>query len=194
MPPERTVLAFDTSGPHVAVALCDGDVVLASRCEAMAKGQAERLMPLIGEVLAAAERDLQDVTLIAVGIGPGNFTGVRIAVSAARGLALGLDVPAVGVSGLEAAALDQPRPVTAVLPAPRGQSYVQRFDGGAPVLLSQDETPEPPVAPTLDPEALVRNIARIALRREGPQPRPAPLYLRPADAAPPKDPAPVLLP
>ena len=71
----------------------------------MEKGQAERLMPLISELLAEAGVVLADVTAIAVGTGPGNFTGVRIAVAAARGLALGLGVPAIGVTRLEALAL-----------------------------------------------------------------------------------------
>ena len=56
----------------------------------MAKGQAERLMGLLEEVLAAQKTTWQDLSAIAVGVGPGNFTGIRIGVSAARGLALGL--------------------------------------------------------------------------------------------------------
>ena len=194
----QTVLALDTSGPHVAAAVLwpGGETAWV---EAMAKGQAERLMPLVEEVLAEAGLVPRDLDLIGVGVGPGNFTGIRIAVSAARGLALGLGVPAIGVSGLEATAAGLARPVTALLPAPRGQSYAQTFaqsvDGGEPRLLPRGEEPDGPVAPPLAPGDLVLAIARLARERAGTgQPRPAPLYLRPADAAPPKDPAPVLLP
>ena len=67
----------------------------------MKRGQAEQLMPLCQEVLEEANLIWQDISLIGVGIGPGNFTGIRIAVSAARGVALGLGIPAIGVTGFE---------------------------------------------------------------------------------------------
>lgn len=74
----------------------------------MDKGQAERLIPLLELVLSEAAMDWSDVAALAVGTGPGNFTGVRIAVAAARGLALGLGVPAIGVTRLEALAHGHP--------------------------------------------------------------------------------------
>jgi tRNA threonylcarbamoyladenosine biosynthesis protein TsaB len=70
------------------------------------KGHAEELMGVIDAALASADADLAAVTRIAVGIGPGSFTGIRVAVSAARGLALALRVPAIGVSTLEALAAE----------------------------------------------------------------------------------------
>ena len=94
------ILAFDTSGPHCAAALLEDGQITAARCEEMAKGQAERLMPLLEEILTEAGRDWRALDRIGVGVGPGNFTGIRISVSAARGLALGLGVPAIGVSAL----------------------------------------------------------------------------------------------
>lgn len=75
---------------------------------------------------------MADVTAIGVGTGPGNFTGVRISVAAARGLALGLAVPAIGVTRLEAAACGLPRPVTVVEDARRDEVYVQRFAADGP--------------------------------------------------------------
>jgi hypothetical protein len=81
----KALLAFDTSAAHCAAALlCDG--VVSVKSESMDKGQAERLMPLLEEVLAEAGLDWHDLAAVAVGTGPGNFTGVRIAVAAARGL------------------------------------------------------------------------------------------------------------
>ena len=105
MPPKGLVLAFDTSAAHCAAALLSGDQVLAQRHEPMEKGQAERLMPMLAEMLAEAGVGFGDLARIGVGTGPGNFTGVRISVAAARGLALGLGIPAVGISALQAQAL-----------------------------------------------------------------------------------------
>jgi tRNA threonylcarbamoyl adenosine modification protein YeaZ len=134
--------------------------------------------------------DFADLDAIAVGTGPGNFTGVRISVSAARGLALALDRPAIGVTTFEALAHQLPRPATVAIAAPRGQVHRQTFthDGPLPPETSTGD------APLLDPSALVTAIAQIAAGRLGtPQPRPAPFYLRGPDAAPPRDPAPTIL-
>jgi tRNA threonylcarbamoyladenosine biosynthesis protein TsaB len=210
--PDALVLAFDTSAAHCAAALLSGDRVLAQAQEEMAKGQAERLMPLIAEVLAAGKVAPSDLDAIGVGIGPGNFTGIRISVSAARGMALALGVPAVGVSTLEALAYGLPRPLTVIEDARRGAVYLQHFreDGPeAPVLLDLGEvlSPGTPVTgsgaaalsgvaalPPACPLAVA--IARIAGQRwRGPDlPRPAPLYLRAADAAPSRQAAPLILP
>ncbi len=195
MRPDRLVLAIDTSAAHCAAALLCGDRV-AVRVEEMAKGQAERLVPMVTELLEAEGFSMADVGLVAVGVGPGNFTGIRIAVALARGLALGLGVPAIGVTGFDAARTEGAEWV--VLPAPRGQVYAQRF------------LPEPEVALILEPGEVVGRIAhlvdmpvadfvvaigRLALARAGvAQPRPAPFYLRGADAAPASDPPPVMLP
>ena len=86
------ILAFDTSAAHCAAALLSGDRVLARVAEAMPRGQAERLMGLLHEVLSGSGHDWRDLDAIGVGIGPGNFTGIRISVSAARGLALMAEV------------------------------------------------------------------------------------------------------
>ncbi|MCK8462956.1 tRNA (adenosine(37)-N6)-threonylcarbamoyltransferase complex dimerization subunit type 1 TsaB [Aliiroseovarius sp. S1339] len=199
------ILAFDTSAAHCAAALLSGDKVIATGFEEMARGQAERLMPLLEQVLAEAGVAWKDLSAIGVGIGPGNFTGIRISVSAARGLALSLGIPAIGVSSLEAQAIDAARPVWSLIDARRDHLYAQYLrpngDDEAPSLLSARE------AAALDgarvgPDALgdpAPAIARIAASRitkaaKAPIPRPAPLYIRTADAAPPRDPAPLILP
>ena len=123
MPDPLRVLGLDTSAAHCAAAVVCGDRVLAERAEAMTKGQAERLFPLIGEVMAQAGLAWSDLDAIGVGIGPGNFTGVRISVAAARGLALSLGIPAIGISATEAAACGAPRPCRAVVPL-RGDEVV----------------------------------------------------------------------
>jgi len=193
--------------------LLSGDRVLATRVDPMAKGQAEHLMGLLEAMLAGAGHGWRDLAALGVGTGPGNFTGIRIAVAAARGLALGLGIPAVGVNGFDAAAWGLPRPLTVRLPAPRGMAYAQRLtDAGAeaPQVIEDATaaTPDPKapdliapdlIAPDLiatDAAALVTAIARIAAARwrDPALPRPAPLYVRSADAAPSRDPAPVILP
>ncbi|MCC7321699.1 MAG: tRNA (adenosine(37)-N6)-threonylcarbamoyltransferase complex dimerization subunit type 1 TsaB [Rubellimicrobium sp.] len=211
----QPVLAFDTSAAHCAAALLRGDHCL-TRIEVMGTGQAERLLPLLEEMLAEGGIGWRDLVAIGVGTGPGNFTGTRIAIAAARGLALALGIPAVGVSTPEALALGLGE-CTVVQDARRGMVQVQALaDGvpsGPPHLLPADG-PLPVgagavlvgdmaavVGPRLgarvaDPlHPLAKAIALIARERMGSAPaRPAPVYLRAADAAPPRDPPPRIIP
>jgi len=216
-PAHDITLAFDTSGPACCAAILSGDRVLAERVEDMARGQAERLVPLLDELLSAAGCALQDVSRIGVGTGPGNFTGIRIAVAAARGLALSLGCPAIGVSTLDALAHGLPRPCLTVVLARRGAVHVQRHDAGAaqaPRSLSQDDIGTAglsamPIcgAGAADLAALIGGtvlsprvplavaIAHVARERgAAATDRPRPLYLRAADAAPASDRPPPILP
>ncbi len=190
MQPSPILLAFDTSAAHCAAALLLGDR-LVTRVDAMAKGQAEHLMPMLEDMLAAEMLGWSDLDGVGVGVGPGNFTGIRIALSAARGLALGLGKPAIGVNGFDARAFGEPLPYRATIPAPRDQSYVQEFhpDGArGPLHIAQ------PALQQKTADTLIGAVARIAALRLGDAPqRPVPVYMRSADAAPPRDPAPVLL-
>ena len=102
MPSELITLSCDTSGPHCAVALLSNNSLLASRALDVNRGQAEHLAPMVQEILAQHNMRVQDIDRIGVGVGPGNYTGIRIAVSFARGLALSLSCPAVGVNSFEA--------------------------------------------------------------------------------------------
>lgn len=183
------VLAIDTSAAHCAVALLLGDQIFV-RSEAMAKGQAERLMPLVVDVLADRGLTARGLDRIGVGVGPGNFTGIRIAVSAARGMALGLGVPAIGISGLAALQYAQKRDCAAV-PAPRDMAYFQ-FGGQDPTLIEAGMVQDGAAWPDT-PESLVTAIAELAAQSDTNVPPPAPLYIRAADAAPPSDAPPVIL-
>jgi tRNA threonylcarbamoyl adenosine modification protein YeaZ len=182
------ILAFDTSAAHCAAALLFGDRVV-TRVEAMAKGQAERLVPMLEEMLAEEGLEWGQIGLIGVGTGPGNFTGIRISVALARGLALGLKVPAIGVTGFDAVG----ESLVVAIPAPRGQVYVRR---PGEVAEMQEAAPDDALnVADLPVESLVTGIARMAqARATSAQPRPTPFYLRPADAAPASDPPPVILP
>ncbi|HCL67335.1 MAG TPA: tRNA (adenosine(37)-N6)-threonylcarbamoyltransferase complex dimerization subunit type 1 TsaB [Rhizobium sp.] len=128
------VLAIDTAGVDCSAAVYDSSagVVLGSASETIGRGHAEKLMEMIDRALADAGIDLDAVERIAVTVGPGSFTGIRVGVSAARGLALALGVPAVGVSTLAvlAAAMVEERgerPILAAIDAKRGEVYVQAF-------------------------------------------------------------------
>ena len=181
----KTVLGFDTSGGWCTAAIVRDGAVLAERHMTLPRGQGEALMPLLEAVLHEAGTVWADLAAIGVGTGPGNFTGIRISVSAARGLALGLGIPAIGVDRFEALALDGP-PLPVVVPALRGQIWVRQspddpvlHDAPPVTAIGESEGLTPPAHP------LGVAIALIAADRAGtPQPRPAPLYLRDADAAP----------
>ena len=224
------ILGLDTSGHHCAVALRWGDDQVAHITQDMAKGQAERLLPMVQNLMDQEGYDWSDLDAVAVGIGPGNFTGIRIGVSAARGLALALDIPAIGVSSFELLRGAHPtghaRQLIS-LPAPRGTVYVQAFDtavatgpaehltltaqglfgftladdteilgDSAETLRALLSTATQPACVAAELSQIGPTLVRIATDKfaQGHHSAPAPLYVRDADAAPPRDPAPVILP
>lgn len=215
---EPLILAFDTSAAHCAAALLSGDHIISTVHEDMKKGQAERLMVLLENLLSSSGKTYQDLDAIAVGIGPGNFTGIRLSVSAARGLALGLNIPSIGVSLLEALNYGQTGPCLTALPAPRDCVYLQGFETSEEIGAQHIALTDIPqkwsspdlciVGPAADAVSEKLNcksattldvtpdaIARCAAMRLGQNvPKASPLYLRPADAAPPRDTAPKILP
>lgn len=183
----------------------------------MRRGQAERLFPMLDEVLAEAGVHYQDLDAIGVATGPGNFTGLRIAVSAARGLALSLGIPAVGVTLFDALAFNAPGgPLLLTLDAPQDKHYVQTRDGTSIstieikaldeisgvsaetcVIGQASERIAAHLGCTFAPAAFApaSAVARIAAERFGStSDRPAPMYLRAPDAAPSSDQPPVILP
>ncbi|MBO9097101.1 MULTISPECIES: tRNA (adenosine(37)-N6)-threonylcarbamoyltransferase complex dimerization subunit type 1 TsaB [unclassified Rhizobium] len=128
------VLALDTAGTDCAAAVydSDGDRVFAEITETIGKGHAEHLIALVDRVLDKAGLKLDAVERIAVTVGPGSFTGIRVGVAAARGFALALGIPAVGVTTLEViAAAHRPkaagRPMLVAMDAKRGEVYLQTF-------------------------------------------------------------------
>ena len=190
MPSDTTLLAFDTSAAHCAAALFYDGKVQAVQVDDLARGQAEHLMPMLEALLKDHGKSWSDLTRIGVGVGPGNFTGIRISVSAARGLALGLGIPAVGVSTLQAIHLLSPKALAAV-PAPRDMLYVQRPDA-APMMVPTALADAPVFAPNA--LCLIDAVARCAASADADiVNRPKPLYIKPADAAPARDTAPVIL-
>ncbi|MEL7545817.1 MAG: tRNA (adenosine(37)-N6)-threonylcarbamoyltransferase complex dimerization subunit type 1 TsaB [Pseudomonadota bacterium] len=97
------ILALNTAWAGCETALIDGDTCLAERSEEMARDQDSRLPGLVQETIAASGVALAELDRLAVITGPGSFTGIRVGVAFARGLALALNIPCLGVTSLEAA-------------------------------------------------------------------------------------------
>lgn len=127
------LLAIDTTRERcsVGVTRLAGSPILFSKT--IGRGHAEKLMPMIAEAMAEASMRFEDLDRIAVTIGPGSFTGLRVGIAAARGLALVVGCPLVGVGTLDAIAerareLAGSVPVVAVLDARRDEVYAQLFN------------------------------------------------------------------
>jgi tRNA threonylcarbamoyladenosine biosynthesis protein TsaB len=144
------VLAIDTALEVCAVGVfdLDGRDPVASESRPMARGHAEALMPLLARVMDAAAIEFSDLDRIAVSVGPGSFTGLRVGIAAARGIALATGKPAVGVSTLAAQAAPHcagaASSVVAAIDAHHDLVYVQVFGSdrcelAAPALLSSAE-------------------------------------------------------
>ncbi len=187
------LLAIDTAAPRLALAVLRHDDRVDTLVEDMATGQAERLFPALDELLARVGITYPDLTRIAVTTGPGSFTGLRIGLSAARGLGLALDIPVLGIPSLLALSLSaQCDPVAVLLDAKRGEAYFQSFSGPAiPIrdaaLLPMDEAQKlvPQGAGVItSPLVDIAAMARFAVTAEPALYPPEAAYIRDADAKP----------
>lgn len=130
------LLGFDTATTACSAALwADGEVAACRYIDAPG-AHAETLVPMLREVVAEAGSTLAAMGAFAVTVGPGSFTGIRIGLATARGLALALGRPLIGLSTLEVLAAGIPAderdgPILAALDAGRGRLYVQLFDHAA---------------------------------------------------------------
>lgn len=135
------VLTIDTCLGACSAGLFDGDRTLAVRHEPMSRGHQERLAPMVAEVLAEAGVTPDRIDRVAVTIGPGSFTGLRVGVAFAKGFASAMGIACIGIGTLEALAASLPasggEPI-AVVDGKRGQVYAQTGVGGAPAQLSHE--------------------------------------------------------
>lgn len=128
------VLAIDTALSACSVAIVRDGETLASRVEPMARGQAERLAPLVAELMTEAGITFEALDRIGVARGPGAFTGLRVGLAFARGLALARDIPCVGLSTLKilATSANQPRTIAAISVA--GSLFVGAWEGQTEII------------------------------------------------------------
>lgn len=131
-----TLLAIDTCLGACSAALLRDGQVLAARAEPMARGHQERLAPLVRDLAVEAGVDFKNLFEIAVVVGPGSFTGLRVGLAFAKGLGQALSIPVIGVGALEAlaAGVVADGVVFAAIDAKRGQVYIQAFEAGEPLM------------------------------------------------------------
>jgi len=199
---QKLCLAIDTASDVSSVALCDDEGRYAVTHMTATRGQGEALMGMIQDVLSQMEKSPKDLTHIAVAIGPGSFTGVRIGLATARGLGLALGIPVLGVDNFKATAYGLKKAVAVVLDSKRDDYFVQHFDakgnavdtptlkttlqlksasfiacGSGTVRLAQEIK-----CKVMEPKQdLALSVAEIALQEPKNTAEPHPLYLRDAD-------------
>lgn len=182
-------LVIDTARDRLGLALMRADGSVDTLVEPVAKGHAEIVMDRIGDLLARNGLVYGDLQRVASVSGPGSFTGLRIGLSVARGLALALDIPAIGAPTLLALSLSEGAG-TVVLDAKRGQAYSQSFSApgvaqGQAELLDFDAALA--TAGKVVPDAGVVDLAALARFAATADPHaypPEPTYIRSADAKP----------
>lgn len=168
------ILAIDTALNACAAGVLDTRTgqLIAHESLPMARGHAEALMPLIARVMKASGRSYLDLDRIAVTTGPGSFTGLRVGISAARGIGLAANKPVVGLTTLSAyvaplVAEQQEQPIVAAIDARHDHVYFQAVAGNGAVLM------RPAIIPIEDTFAAARfgalrmagNAARILADR-----------------------------
>ena len=157
------LLAIDCSASLCAACVYDAGQgrELGREVRDLGKGHAEQLMAVIDVALGRAEKTFADLDAVAVSVGPGSFTGIRVGVASARGLALALKIPAVGVTTLEALACEAQeefpgRAVLAALDGGRGEVHAALYDKALKPLFG-------PAATTLEEAARLAGEADAVL-------------------------------
>jgi tRNA threonylcarbamoyladenosine biosynthesis protein TsaB len=160
------LLAFDTSSAACTAALFDGSGARIARAdEVIGRGHAERLVPMIAELMDGRRADR-----ILVGVGPGSFTGIRVAIAAAHGLAIGWGAELAGMSSLAllAAAAAGSGQVAAAVTGGHGELFVQQFDAGTLLPASDVANAVPALAANLiTAELVVGSGARQLVEARG---------------------------
>jgi len=128
------ILAIETSLGECSVAIYQDHKLLTYLEELQLNQQSQRLIPMIELALVKAKIAYKDLDYIAVGIGPGSFTGIRIGISAALGIRFAKQIKTLGISSLEALAFVEPeKDICAIIDAGREQVYSQRYSKTAPL-------------------------------------------------------------
>ncbi len=154
------VLGFDTATSACSAALWEDGCILARRYEAMVRGQSEHLIPMVLEVMNEAGAEFPDLDLVAVTRGPGAFTGLRIGLAAARGMAFAGGLPCFGVTTFDAVAW--------AIPAEERQkgNLLVALDSRRTDVFAQAYAPD--LTPVGDPEAVLpEDLPAFASRSGG---------------------------
>ena len=160
------ILAFDTSSAACTAALFDGSgECVARKDERIERGHAERLVPMLDELLARRRADR-----IVVGVGPGSFTGIRVGIAAAHGLAIGWNCELMGMSSLAllAAGAETDSDVAAAVIGGHGEIFVQQFNGSTREPAGElMNLPPPAAAASTSAKLIVGSAARILVDTRG---------------------------
>jgi tRNA threonylcarbamoyl adenosine modification protein YeaZ len=188
-------LGLDTTGKACSAALVDEGRIIAQRSESIGRGHAERLAPLVQEMIYQAGRNVSDISRVGVCTGPGSFTGQRVALSFAKGFALPRKLPVIGLSSLEIWAREadpeQNQFIVSIADVRRGELCWAAWEKGhleiAPVTHKIEEAEV--LIEALNPDQILRDkpISTVILawlaQHETPQSAAArPLYSRGPDA------------
>ena len=150
----------------------------------MKKGQAEILFEVIENAIEKAKIEKTWIELIVVGIGPGNFTGIRIGLAAAKGLSLSLKVPASGVNSFQASLYGQNDYEIAAIPAGQNLHYLGTMNGDFKTKVTKDGIAPEGFAVRPKGKEFIKNMAILGADLKFSLSKPAPLYMKPADAQP----------
>jgi len=136
------IIAIDAASTDCSLALADSDgSVLAEDAWSSAQRQSAELLPRLLELLAGVDRSLRDASAIAVGTGPGSFTGLRVAMALAKGLAVGLRTPIVGAPSLDAWLEADPDATAAVARAGAREAYLLARGEAGPRIVDREMLP-----------------------------------------------------
>ena len=125
------ILSLDTSSSAVSVAVLDKENVLAFQEQVMDRGQGEALVPMIAQVLEQAQKTPSDITGVAVAVGPGSFTGLRIGSATAKGLGQALNKPLIGIPTVDGLAMNMygtDKVICPLMDARRNQTYTGLYE------------------------------------------------------------------
>jgi tRNA threonylcarbamoyladenosine biosynthesis protein TsaB len=176
------IVAFEGASTELSVAAAEPDgTLIADAGWRSAQRQSAELLPELLVLLRGSGRDLHETTAVAVGIGPGSFTGLRVSLSLAKGLGLALGVPIVGIPSLEAWLAAEPSAAVALARAGAHEAYLLARGERDPVVVDRDGLPEmartaPVVAPgelaeafglsaATSPRSAARVLAGLAAER-----------------------------
>ena len=212
------ILGIDTSLNNCSVSLSCGAILLAEKASSQIREKSENLFSLVDQVFNEANLELKSLTAIGVCVGPGNFTGLRIGISAAKGLAMALKIKVFGVSRF-IALVESNEPTIAIIKSTNEIFYTQEFINQKPSKSPASQTLTELMSARYSPNTIISGDSAITLSQslnlrfgmsesipsakhisskilgylENGGPSPAPLYVREPDAKLPKQPVPIIL-